>query len=156
MGHLGHKDSHTRFHVREVEAEVHLILLRIERGKVVVNLLLRHQEVGQFPFYTHKEDVLHMVHILVQVDDITFVHRDKICHFCQDARTVGAVEQQLGCFRHSCFLFLSRLLFRLQHFCLECAKITIYCKSKNYLSKKFAFLPQKLHLRLSFLSSHLP
>ena len=110
MGHLWNKDSHTRFCIGEIETEIHLIFLCIQSGKIILNLFLRHQKIFQFPFNTHKKDILYMVYILIQIDNITFIHRYKVC-------------------------FLS--FFKLQHSRFEFAKITIYCKTTNFSSKKF-------------------
>ena len=75
-----------------------------------------------------------MVYILIQIDNITFIHRYKVCYFCQYAWFVRAVQQQFGCFIIlKCFLSF----FKLQHSRFESAKITIYCKTTNFSSKKF-------------------
>ena len=108
--HFGDEDGHPRFLVREVEAEAHVVLLCIECGEVVVNLLLWNQEILQFPLDAHEEDVLHMVYVLVQVDNVPLVHRNKVRHLRQYARFVGAVEQQFSCFHHSFFVLSFKII----------------------------------------------
>ena len=33
-----------------------------------------------------------MVYVLVQIDNISFVYRDKVCHLGQDTRFIGTVQ----------------------------------------------------------------
>ena len=33
-----------------------------------------------------------MVYVLIQIDNIPFVYRDKVCHFRQDSRFVRTVQ----------------------------------------------------------------
>ena len=34
----------------------------------------------------------HVVYILIQIDNISFVYRNKVCHFRKDSRFVGTVQ----------------------------------------------------------------
>lgn len=75
-----------------------------------------------------------MVYILIQIDNITFIHRYKVCYFCQYAWLSGQCSNSLAVFIIlKCFLSF----FKLQHSRFESAKITIYCKTTNFSSKKF-------------------
>ena len=53
---------------------------------------MRNQEIFQFPLDTHEKDILYVVYILIQIDNITLVHRYKVRYFRQDARFVGTVK----------------------------------------------------------------
>ena len=90
--HLRHENSHTRFDIRKIKAKTHSVLLRIQCFKIVLYLLLRNQKAFQFPLDTHEKNILHMVYILIQIDNITFVYRYKICYFCQNSRLIGTVK----------------------------------------------------------------
>ena len=92
MWQLGNENSHTWFYIREIKAKIHFIFLPVESSEIIFNFLLRNQKVFQFPFNTHKEYVLYMVYILIQIDNISFVYRNKVCHFRKDSRFVGTVQ----------------------------------------------------------------
>ena len=47
-----------------------------------------------------------MVYILIQIDNITFIHRYKVCYFCQYAWFVRAVQQPFGWFYHPKMFFI--------------------------------------------------
>ena len=92
MTHLRHEDGHPRTLVAVVEREFHLIALGVERSDVVVKLVARDEEALQFPFDAHEEHAFHLVHILIQVDDVSFVIRDKFRHFRDDTLLIRAVQ----------------------------------------------------------------
>ena len=41
-----------------------------------------------------------MVYILIQIDNITFIHRYKVCYSANMPGLSGTVKQQFGCFHH--------------------------------------------------------
>ena len=92
MRQLRNENCHTRFYIRKIKAEIHFVLLAVKCSEIIFNLFLGNQQVFQFPFNTHEEDVLYMIYILIQIDNISFVYRNKVCHFCKDSRFVGTVQ----------------------------------------------------------------
>ena len=97
MAHLADEDCHAWALVAVVEAELHLVALRIERVDVVVELVARNQEPFQFPFYAHEEHPFYLIDVLVQIDDVAFVVGDKLRHLRDDALLVGAMQEEDGC-----------------------------------------------------------
>ena len=79
--HFRNEDRHLRLRARKIEPEGHLVFLRIERIKIVLDLLFRNQKTVQIPAYTHEKHVFGMVYVLVEVNDIAFVYRDKVRNF---------------------------------------------------------------------------
>ena len=92
MRQLRNENCHTRFYIRKIKAEIHFVLLAVKCSEIIFNLFLGNQKVFQFPFNTHEEDVFYMVYILIQIDNISFVYRNKVCHFRKDSRFVGTVQ----------------------------------------------------------------
>ena len=78
---LGYENSHTWFYIREIKTKIHFIFLPVECSEIIFNFFLWNQKIFQFPFNTHEEDVLYMIYILIQIDNISFVYRNKVCHF---------------------------------------------------------------------------
>ena len=89
---LGYENSHTWFYIREIKTKIHFIFLPVECSEIIFNFFLWNQKIFQFPFNTHEEDVLYMIYILIQIDNISFVYRNKVCHFRKDSRFVGTVQ----------------------------------------------------------------
>ena len=79
--HLRHEDRHSRTLVAIVERELHLIALGIESGEIIVELVAWDKESVEFPFYSHKEHTFYLVHILVEIDDVSFVVCYKFRYF---------------------------------------------------------------------------
>ena len=90
--HFRNEDRHLRLRARKIEPEGHLVFLRIERIKIVLDLLFRNQKTVQIPAYTHEKHVFGMVYVLVEVNDIAFVYRDKVRNFCQNTLFVRAIQ----------------------------------------------------------------
>lgn len=128
MVQLAHKDSHTRLLVAKVDVELHVVLLRKERSKVVLHLLLRNQEVVQVEFDTHEEHILRVVDMLIEVDDVTLVERDEVGYLRDDARLVGAMKHHCSCVAHKLSGFTN--LFTL---------LTNGCKVKHYYPHLLTF-----------------
>ena len=80
VAHLGNEDGHAWLDIGEVEAERHVVLLCVEGGEVVLNLVAGNGEVGEFPLDACEEYVLDVVHILVKIDDVSFIVCDKLCY----------------------------------------------------------------------------
>ena len=91
MAHLRHEYRHPRALVAVIEREFHLIALRIKRRDIVVKFVARNEETFEFPFYTHEKHTVYLIHILVEVDNITFIISDKLSHFRDDTLLVRAV-----------------------------------------------------------------
>ena len=81
MTHLAHEDGHSRTFVAVIQREFHLISLGIERHDVVVELVAGDKESLQLPFYAHKKHALHLIYILIEVDNVAFVVGYKLGHF---------------------------------------------------------------------------
>ena len=94
VAHLGYEDGHAWLDIGEVEAERHVVLLCVEGGEVVLNLVAGNGEVGEFPLDACEEYVLDVVHVLVEIDDVTAVDGDEVRYLRQYAWSVGAVEQE--------------------------------------------------------------
>ena len=90
--HLTNEDSHTWTLIAEVQAEFHLVTLRIKGGDVLVNLVARNHKSFQFPLNTHKKHAVHLINILIQVNDISLIIGDKLSYFRNNALLIGAVE----------------------------------------------------------------
>ena len=76
-----------------------------------MEILFGYDKMGQIPFYTHKENTIFPVDILVEIKNITAIDIDKIGNDCHDTRLVGAMHQQ-----DSIFI---RFLYGLRHFWLQ-------------------------------------
>ena len=75
-----------------------------------------------------------MVYILIQIDNITFIPVIKSVTSANMPGLSGQCSNSLAVFIIlKCFLSF----FKLQHSRFESAKITIYCKTTNFSSKKF-------------------
>ena len=81
MTHLRDENRHPRTLVAVIERELHLIALGIERGDIVVELVAGDEESLELPFYAHEEHAIHLVYILIQVDNVAFVVGYKFGHF---------------------------------------------------------------------------
>ena len=90
--HLGYEDGHTWTLIAEVQAEFHLVTLRIKGGDVLVNLVARNHKSFQFPLYTHKKHAVHLVNILIEVNDISLIIGDKLSYFRNNTLLIRAVE----------------------------------------------------------------
>ena len=75
-----------------------------------------------------------MIHMLIQIDNISLIHRYKIRHLRQNTWFVRTVKQQFGRF-HTPKHFIN--ISELQYSRIRFAKLTIYCKSTNFPSTKF-------------------
>ena len=53
------------------------------------------------------------VNILVEIDDVTVIVRDKLCYFRNDTRLIGTVQKHNCCGFHSfaCFCLFKSLIF---------------------------------------------
>ena len=93
VAHAADEDGHARALVGEVEVECHLVALRVECGKILLDLVLGDEEALQLPFNAHEEHAVLTIDILVEIDDVTFVVGDELGDLGDDARLVGAVKE---------------------------------------------------------------
>ena len=91
VAHFAHEDSHARRFVAEIEIIRHLIALGVECPDDVVQLFARNEEVLQLPFDAHEKHIVQMIDILVEIDDVAVVIRDKARDLRNDPRGVGAM-----------------------------------------------------------------
>ena len=94
--HAADEDGHAGAYVVEVEAEGHVVAWGVECGDVLADLVARDEECVELPFYSHEEDAVLAVDVLVEVDDVALVVRNELGDVGYDALPVGAVEQQDG------------------------------------------------------------
>ena len=87
------KEYQSKFEQLFLEAERNLVALGIQRRDIVGDLLAGNQEAVQLPFNPHEEHAVHLVHILVQIDDIAPVVGNETGHFRDDALLVGTMQQ---------------------------------------------------------------
>ena len=80
MRHLRYKNSHTRLVIREIQPETHAVFLCIQRIDIFINLLFRNEEVLQFPLDPHKENILDMIYILIEIYNIPFIYGYEVRH----------------------------------------------------------------------------
>ena len=91
MAHFRHEDRHPRALVAVIQAELHLVALCIERRDVVVKLVARNEESFELPFYSHEKHALHLVHILVEIDDVSLIIRNKFRNLRNDTLLIRAM-----------------------------------------------------------------
>ena len=91
VAHLADEECHAWALVTEVEFELHIIALAVECLDIFLYLLIGDGEALGGPFHSHEEAVVHGVHILVEIYDVTVVGGDESCHLRYDALLVGAV-----------------------------------------------------------------
>ena len=89
--HLRNEDGHPRTLVAVIEREFHLVALSIKRSNIVIKLVAWNKETFKFPFYAHEEHAVYLVHILIEVNNITFVIGYEFCHLRYNALLVGTV-----------------------------------------------------------------
>ena len=109
VAHLGDEDGHAWLDVGEVEAQEHVVLLGVEGGEVVEDLVAGDGERLDVPLHTCEEHVFDVVNVLVEIDDVAAVDGDEVRYLGQDARSVGAVEQEFCCDAHGGFSFVLRV-----------------------------------------------
>ena len=89
--HLADENCHTRTLVAVVQAEFHLITLRIQCSYVIIYLVARNHKPFEFPFYTHEKHALYLINILIQINNVTLVISNKLCHLRDNTLLVGAM-----------------------------------------------------------------
>ena len=91
MAHFAYKKCHSRFLRIKINIKFHIIALSIKRFNILFNFVRGYSEVRKLPLYTHKETAIYLVYILVKIDDIAMIVRNKFCYLCDDAQFVRAV-----------------------------------------------------------------
>ena len=92
MAHLAHEECHSRTLVAEVQLKLHLITLTVESLYVFLQFLVGNGEIIQLPLHSHEETVVHRVHILVEINDVTIIIGDETCHLRYDALLVRTMQ----------------------------------------------------------------
>ena len=96
VAHLRDEDGHAGPTVAEVEAELHLVSLSVERVNIFADFLAGDEEAVQLPLYAHEEHAVLAVYILVKVNDVALVVGNKLGYLRDNALLVGAVEEKNG------------------------------------------------------------
>ena len=96
VAHLTHENRHPRAFVAIKQAEFHVEALREERVDIQVDLLPRNQKTLQLPLDPHEKHIVHLIYILIQVDNVPFILSNECCHFRNDALPVRAMQKQNG------------------------------------------------------------
>lgn len=73
--------------------------------EVGIDFVFGNDELTQIPLYTHKEDAILTVDILVEIENISAVYIDKIGYYRHNTRLVGAVHQEYGIFTRFLYCF---------------------------------------------------
>ena len=89
MRHFGNKDCHPRLSVGEVNLELHLMFLRVEGLEIFFDFLRRDEKLVEAPLHPHKEDLLGVIDILVEIYDVAVVVRNEIGQLGDEPRLVG-------------------------------------------------------------------
>ena len=86
--------------VGKIEMKLHLIFACIKGFKIFSNLVSRNSEIFQLPFNSHEKNVFHVIHVLIQIDNVPFINGDKVGNFCQNARLVRTMKQKYNVILH--------------------------------------------------------
>jgi hypothetical protein len=65
------------------------MFLRIKRLKILLNLLRGNEKLVEAPLHPHKEDLLGVIDILVEIYDVAVVVRNEIGQLGDESRLVG-------------------------------------------------------------------
>ena len=90
--------------------------------EIVTDLFFRDDEFLKTPFDTHIEYSIGLVNILVKINNVTPVYRDKLGYYCNNPGLIGTVHQK------DCRVFF--FLFHLYHVNLI-AKLVILRQNAN-------------------------
>lgn len=93
MAHLRHEDCHPGPLVAEIERELHPVTLGVQCLDILLYLLTWDGETFQLPLDTHEEHAFLLVHILVQVNDVSLVVGNELRYFRDDAWLVRTMQQ---------------------------------------------------------------
>ena len=91
VAHFADKNGHTWRFVAKVEVKCHLIAMGIKRLDNVVKLFTRNEKLVELPFDAHEKHVVDVIDVLVKIDDVALVVRNKACNLGNDARRIGAM-----------------------------------------------------------------
>lgn len=109
VGHLRDEDRHLWFHIREIELEIHFVFAGEKGMEILFDFISWNDEIGKVELDTGEECVLHIVHVLVQIYDVSFVDINEVGYRRQDTLLVGAVNQK------DCSLFIFHFFLKILH-----------------------------------------
>jgi len=93
MAHLAHENGHARTLITEIKVASHLVSLCVKRVDVFIDLVARDEEILQFPFDPHEKHPVFPIYVLVQINDISLVVRNKLRDFRNDAWPIGTMQK---------------------------------------------------------------
>jgi hypothetical protein len=94
MGQLGDEEGHTRHFVGKIELPFHIVLLGNQHIEKFANLIVRNDEIIQFPLDPHEEHVAGEIDMLIEIGDIAVVFEDKFADRGDYPLVVGTMDQK--------------------------------------------------------------
>ena len=89
--HFRYENGHSWTFIAVVQAKLHLIALGIKCCDVIIEFVTRNEKSVKFPLYAHEKHSFYLVYILIKVNDVSFIIRNKLSYLRDDTLLVRAV-----------------------------------------------------------------